>query len=119
MAKGLNEQVEEFRNRSLSDTMYPVLWIDALYEIVRVDGRIVSKAVLIVCGVDENGALFQNLKNRGLGTPRLIISDAHSGLVSALRESFPSASWQRCKVHLCGIFWPMCRRKRRNPLLPC
>ena len=55
MTKGLNEQVEEFRNRSLADTVYPVLWVDALYEKVRVDGRIVSMAVLIVCGVDENG----------------------------------------------------------------
>ena len=35
--------------------MYPVLWVDALYEKVRVDARIVSIAVLIVCGVDENG----------------------------------------------------------------
>ena len=75
-------------------------------------------AVFIVCGVDGNGhrdiiavepmteesrssygVLFQNLKDRGLSTPRLIISDAHSGLVSAIRESFPGASWQRCKVH--------------------
>ncbi len=75
-------------------------------------------AILIVCGVDENGhrniiavepmteesrssygVLFQNLKDRGLSTPRLTISDAHSGLVSAIRESFPGASWQRCKVH--------------------
>ena len=75
-------------------------------------------AVLIVCGVDENGhrdiiavepmteesrssygVLFQNLKDRGLSTPKLIISDAHSGLVSAIRESFPGASGQRCKVH--------------------
>ena len=118
MTKGLNEQVEEFRNRSLADTMYLVLWVDALYEKVRVDGRIVSMAILIVCGVDENrhrdiiavepmaeeskssyGVLFQNLKDRGLSTPTLIISDAHSGLVSAIRESFPGASWQRCKVH--------------------
>ena len=45
------------------------------------------------------GGLFQNLKDRGLSTPKLIISDAHSGLVSAIRESFPGASWQRCKVH--------------------
>ena len=118
MTKGLNEQIEEFRNRSLAGMVYPVLWVDALYEKVRVDGRIVSMAVLIVCGVDENGhrdiiavepmteesrssygVLFQNLKDRGLSTPRLIISDAHSGLVSAIRESFPGASWQRCKVH--------------------
>ena len=52
MTKGLNEQVNEFRNRPLSNTMYPILWVDALYEKVRVDGRIVSMAVLIVCGVD-------------------------------------------------------------------
>ena len=75
-------------------------------------------AILIVCGVDENGhrdiiavepmteesrssyvVLFQNLKDRGLSTPRLIIFDAHSGLVSAIRDFFPGASWQRCKVH--------------------
>ena len=118
MTKGLNEQVNEFRNRTLSNTVYPILWVDALYEKVRVDGRIVSMAVLIVCGVDENGRrdiiavetmaeesrdsyglLFQHLKDRGLVTPKLIISDAHSGLVSAIRASFPGASWQRCKVH--------------------
>ena len=109
MTKGLNEQVNEFRNRPLSNTVYPILWVDALYEKVRVDGRIVSMAVLIVCGVDENGhrdiiavetmaeesrdsygLLFQHLKDRGLVTPKLIISDAHSGLVSAIRASFPT-----------------------------
>ena len=86
-----------------------------------------------MCGVDENGhrdiiaaepmteesrgsygVLFQNLKDRGLSAPRLIISDAHAGLVSAIRESFPGASWQRYKVHFMRT---MCRRKRRNPSL--
>ena len=46
MSKGLNEQVNEFRNRPLSNTVYPILWVDALYEKVRVDGRIVSMAVV-------------------------------------------------------------------------
>ena len=41
------------------------------------------------------GVLFQNLKDRDLSTPKIIISDAHSGLVSAIRESFPGASYQR------------------------
>ena len=71
-----------------------------------------------MCGVDENGhrdiiavgthdrriqkflwSAVSESEDRGLSTPRLIISDAHSGLVSAIRESFPGASWQRCKVH--------------------
>lgn len=118
MAKELDEQVEAFRNRSLAEHTYPVLWVDALYEKVRYDGRVVSMAILLVCGVDEQGhrqilaiepmleeskeaysQLFRSLQERGLKTPRLIVSDAHSGLVSAIRHSFPGASWQRCKVH--------------------
>ena len=118
MTKGLNEQVHTFRNRSLADTRYPVLWVDALYEKVRVDGRIVSMAVLIVCGVDEQGRcdilavepmleesedsyllLFRTLQERGLATPRLVISDAHAGLTATIRKGFPGACWQRCKVH--------------------
>ena len=46
MTKGLNEQVQEFRSHSLTDTRYPVIWTDALYEKVRMDGRVVSMAVL-------------------------------------------------------------------------
>lgn len=118
MAKELDEQVENFRNRSLNDCRYPVLWVDALYEKVRFDGRVVSMAILLVCGVNEVGTrevlaiepmleesresysqLFSKLKERGLKLPSLIISDAHAGLVAAIRESFPGASWQRCKVH--------------------
>lgn len=134
MSKGLNDQVNEFRNRALSGTVYPVLWVDALYEKVRVDGRIVSMAVLIVCGVDEKGqrdivavepmaeesrdsygVLFQNLKERGLVTPRLVISDAHAGLVAAIRESFPGASWQRCKVHFMRNILAYVSQKEKKP----
>ena len=118
MTKGLNEQVEAFRNRSLSDTRYPVLWVDALYEKVRFNKKVVSMAILIVCGVNTQGKrevlavepmleestdsykhLFTQLKTRGLETPALVVSDANAGLIRAIRESFPGASWQRCKVH--------------------
>ncbi len=118
MAKEMDEQVETFRNRPLAGSRYPVLWVDALYEKVRYDGRVVSMAILLVCEVNEAGArevlaiepmleesresytqLFENLKERGLQSPFLVISDAHAGLVAAIRESFPGASWQRCKVH--------------------
>lgn len=118
MAKELDEQVEAFRNRPLNDSRYPVLWVDALYEKVRYDGHVVSMAIQVVCGVNEEGTrevlaiepmleesresytqLFEKLKERGLQTPSLVISDAHSGLVSAIQKNFPGASWQRCKVH--------------------
>ena len=75
-------------------------------------------AVLVICGVDEHGQravlaaepmaeesrdsyllVFQNLRQRGLSTPKLVISDANDGLIAAIREGFPGSSWQRCKVH--------------------
>jgi transposase-like protein len=118
MTKGLNEQVEAFRTRPLSQDRYVVLWVDALYEKVRMNGRVISAAVHVVCGVGKTGKrdvlavepmfeessesyrqLFSSLKKRGLSTPLLVVSDAHSGLTRAIRESFPGASWQRCKVH--------------------
>jgi transposase-like protein len=99
---------------ALSETLYPVIWVDALYEKVHMNGKVVSMAVLVVCGVDEHGQavepiaegfgdsyllLFQNLKGRGLTTPKLIVSGANAGLVAAIREGFPGPSWQRCKMH--------------------
>lgn len=115
MTKGLNEQVGAFHSRSLSEDRYPVLWVDVLYEKVRLDGRIVSMTALVVCGMDEHGQrnilaiepaaeesgeaylfLFRNLQECG---PRLMISDAHFGLVVAIRKGFSGASRRRCKAH--------------------
>jgi putative transposase len=116
-SRELNEQVEAFRNRSLQKT-YPVLWVDALYEKIRYDQRVVNMAVQVVIGIDEEGkrdiladepmqdeseatykALFDNLKLRGLKDVWLVVSDAHKGLAKAIKESFIGCSWQRCKVH--------------------
>ena len=55
MAKGLNEQAEAFRNRPLEGESYPVIWVDALYEKVRYGGHVVNMAILLVCGVREDG----------------------------------------------------------------
>ena len=117
IAKELNEQVEAFRTRRL-DKVYPVLWVDALYEKIRDDRSVKNMAVLIVTGIDLEGKrdilavepmqeesaatythLFENLKSRGLEKVWLVVSDAHKGLVKAVRESFVGCSWQRCKVH--------------------
>lgn len=118
MAKTLDEQVEAFRKQDFTGKQFPILWVDAIYEKVRVDSRVVSMAIEIVCGVSTDGhrevlaiepmameskdsylALFRDLRSRGLEVPKLIISDAHTGLVAAIQEGFPGASWQRCKVH--------------------
>lgn len=95
-----------------------MLWVDALYEKIRYDHRVINMAVQVVIGIDENGKrdilavqpmqeeseatykdLFEHLKSRGLRDVWLVVSDAHQGLAKAIKESFVGCSWQRCKVH--------------------
>jgi len=117
MTRELNEQVNAFRNRRL-EKVYPVLLVDALYEKIRYDNKVINMAVEVVIGIDTAGnrdilaiepmqeeseatykSLFDSLKSRGLEEVWLVVSDAHKGLTKAIRESFVGCSWQRCKVH--------------------
>ena len=114
---GLDQMVEEFRTRRL-DAEYPVIWADALYEKIRDNHRVVSKAVMVVKAVNLEGrqeilavepmeneseetysALFRKLQERGLEKVWLCVSDAHRGLQAAIRSTLHGTSWQRCKVH--------------------
>jgi len=114
----LDEKLKVFRNRRLGENEYLFLQIDARYEKVRVNGRIVSQAVLIAAGFtadgrreildwriadseseDTWGQLFKDLKDRGLKGLRLVTSDAHKGIVKAMQRHFQGAVWQRCRVH--------------------
>src|SRR5919199_6851012 len=54
LAASLDEQVEAFRTRRL-DASYPYVWVDARYEHVREDGRVVSMAVIVAYGVRADG----------------------------------------------------------------
>jgi transposase-like protein len=117
ITRELNEQVQAFRNRRL-EKVYPVLWVDALYEKIRYDNRVINMAIEVVIGIDIKGkrdilaiepmqeeseatykSLFESLKSRGLEDVWLVVSDAHKGLMKAIRESFVGCAWQRCKVH--------------------
>lgn len=116
--KQLDPVVNEWRTRSLEATKYPFIQCDALYTKVRENHRVVSKGVYIALGIDVAGhrsilgfevhdgesqdnwsEVFENLKSRGLHGVKLVTSDAHPGLVSAIQESFLGASWQRCQAH--------------------
>lgn len=54
MTKGLNEQVEDFGQRNLSEKVYQVLRADVLYEKVRFYGLVLSEAAIVVCRVDTD-----------------------------------------------------------------
>ncbi|MBC7364160.1 MAG: transposase [Candidatus Aminicenantes bacterium] len=51
---GLDERVEEFQTRRLREE-YPFLWIDAIYEKVRVEGKVKSVVAMMACMVDMEG----------------------------------------------------------------
>ncbi len=118
LTKSLDPIVNEWRNRPLNTHYYPYIYVDAMYIKVRENDRVVSKGVLIACGVNEEGHreiiglrvthgesedswsnFFDHLKSRGIQSPKMVISDAHAGLVAAIKESFLGTSWQRCCVH--------------------
>jgi putative transposase len=117
IAKGLEEQVAAFPTRPLEEE-YPFLWIDALYDKVRMEDRIFSLALMIAHTVNKAGerkilvieptfdetedswrSFFRKLKSQGMKTLSLCISDVHSGIQAAVRKEWLGASWQRCKVH--------------------
>ena len=54
LCKDIDEQVNEFLNRPLSEE-WPCLWLDATYLKVRQGGRIVSVAAISAIAVNTDG----------------------------------------------------------------
>jgi len=52
-AKGIDEQIRKWRNRSLAHIKY--LYLDVFYECARYNGEVRDSAVLIAIGVDQDG----------------------------------------------------------------
>jgi transposase-like protein len=44
-------------------------------------------------------AFVRSLVARGLSGVRLVISDAHPGLVDAIASTLAGSGWQRCRTH--------------------
>ena len=118
MAAELDAQVEQFRTRPLDAGPYTFLAADALVLKVREGGRVVNVHALLATGVNADGhreilglqvisaedgagwlGFFRDLTARGLTGVRLVTSDAHAGLVSAIGATLPGAAWQRCRTH--------------------
>ena len=57
ISKRLDEHVDAFRNRSLSHTAFPYVYLDATYVNVRNTAlsQVVSKAIVIATGITGGG----------------------------------------------------------------
>lgn len=129
ICKELDIPIKQFKERLLPER-YPFIIADAIYIKVREDHRVKSKALYIAIGINNAGrkeilgfdvfdseknttwkAFFESLKSRGLRGTDIVISDAHTGLVEAIRECFPGTSWQRCQVHFMRNIIDKCPKK--------
>lgn len=114
----LDDEFEKWRTRPLPEIIYVIL--DATYKKVRLDGAVRDCAVLVVTGVRrDNGKrmilavscalseaeahwreVLRDIRERGIGIPELVTSDAHEGLRAALKSTLRGTPWQRCQFHL-------------------
>ncbi|WP_406687911.1 IS256 family transposase, partial [Rossellomorea vietnamensis] len=118
LTQKLDPIINDWAKRPLNGTYFPFIFVDAMYIKVREHHRVVSKAVYIATALTEKNnreilglmvdhvesyeswsRFFQQLKSRGLQSPKLVISDAHKGLQKAVLREFIGTSWQRCNVH--------------------
>ena len=114
----IDADVTVLRTRRLDHQPFVYVWLDATYVHVREHRHVVSKAIVIATGLRADGhrevlgidvgdsenetfwrEFLTSLTDRGLDGVRLVVSDAHAGLIKAIRRCFQGAAWQRCRVH--------------------
>jgi len=113
----LLEDIKLWQNRPLED-VYPIIWIDAIHYKIRQEGKVISKACMIVLGVNTEGqqdilsmsivetekasawmSILDDLRSRGVKDIFFLCSDNLPGLDKAVEAIFPNSIRQICIVH--------------------
>jgi len=111
------EEILEWQNRPL-DKVYPIIWMDALHFKVRVEGKVVNRAVYVVLGLNKDGQkdllalhisesegakfwlqVLTDLENRGVKDILIACIDNLSGFTESVRSIYPKTEVQLCVVH--------------------
>ncbi|MEL6413009.1 MAG: IS256 family transposase, partial [Bacteroidota bacterium] len=110
-------KVKAWQNRPL-DGVYPIVWLDAIHFKVREEGRVISKAVYCVLGLNQQGKkellgmyvgqnesasfwlnVLTELKNRGVEDILIACIDNLKGFKEAISSIYPQTELQQCIVH--------------------
>jgi len=113
----LLEDITEWQSRPLDD-QYAVIWIDAIHYKIRHEGKVISKACMIVLGINMEGiqdilsmsivetesasswmGILDDLKSRGVKDIIFLCSDNLTGLGKAIEAIYPESIRQICIVH--------------------
>lgn len=109
--------VKEWQERPL-ESVYAVVFMDAIHFHARNEGRIVKRAVYIAIGIDMEGrkdvlgmyvgqnesakfwlSILNGLKNRGVEDILIACVDGLTGFPQAIEAVFPQTEIQQCIIH--------------------
>lgn len=109
--------IKEWQNRPLQ-TVYAVVFLDAIHYKVKQDGQVVNKAAYMVVGIDLDGkkdvlgiwigenesakfwlSVLNELKSRGVEDILITCVDNLKGFSEAISACYPKADIQKCVVH--------------------
>lgn len=109
--------IQEWRNRPL-EAVYPFVWLDAIHYKVRHEGRVVSRAVYCIIGLNQDGykellgmyvgenegakfwlQVLTDLHHRGVNDIFIACIDNLQGFAEAIESIFPQTEVQLCVVH--------------------
>jgi transposase-like protein len=113
---GLSEEYEQFVQTDLSALDVVYVYMDAVYESIRSythnqavfcawavcsDGRKVMLHLAVAASESQDAweGFIDDMLNRGLRQPLLVISDGGKGLIAATERKFPQSDRQRCLAH--------------------
>ena len=115
---GVLAEVTAWQSRPL-ETVYPVVFFDALRVKIREDNVVRNKAVYLALGVRRDGTrevlglwiettegakfwmkVFNDLRTRGVADILIAVTDGLTGMPAALEAVFPRTTLQTCIVHL-------------------
>jgi len=110
-------EVKAWQNRPL-DEVYAIVWLDAMHLKVKEEGRVVTKALYNILGVDLEGhkeilgvyfseseganfwlQVLTDLNNRGVKDILISSIDNLKGFPEAIQSVFPKSEVQSCIVH--------------------
>jgi len=118
VTEAVMEEVKTWQSRPL-DTVYPIVYLDALVVKMRVEGRVENRAVYVAIGIGmagnkevmglwtsaNEGAKFwlqvlTELNNRGVKDILIACVDGLKGFPQAIETVFPKTTVQLCIVHM-------------------
>ena len=111
------DDVKQWQQRPL-ESVYPLVWLDAIHYKVRDQGSIRSKAVYCVIGATREGvkellglyigesegarfwlSVLSDIQNRGVRDMLIVCIDNLKGFAEAIESIFPHSDVQLCIIH--------------------